>query len=311
MTGDARSFRFVHHELMGTTVEVFVGGDERSAEAVDAVVVDEIRRLERVFSAFDDESELCRWRRGAVAAPSREFAELMGHASAWHRKTDGRFNPLVGRLRRLWRAAEAGGRVPDQDQLAAMAASIRIAPYEMVGDVPVTTGDCSDLEVNAIVKGYIVDRSLDAAHGPGASWVTVNAGGDLAHRGSGHVRVGIENPHRPYDNEPPLSFVEVSGSALATSGTARRGFWIGGQWHGHLLDPTSGQPVTETASISVTADDAMTADVVATAASVLPADQAIEFLVGLQTVEALVIRADGRLSPTPGWGRPRCATRPR
>lgn len=295
-------FRYEHQGLLGTVIDVrVVADDETTADAADAVAVAEILRLERVFSAFDDHSELCRWRNGERFVASPEFTELMGRALDWQIRSDGGFNPLTGELSGLWRQAEADGEPPNRSELAAAAASIRAPRYEMVDGMPVAAGDCSALNLNAIAKGYVVDAALDAACGPGVAWVCVNAGGDLAHRGSGSVRAGIENPHRPYDNEPPLLVIEVANAALATSGDARRGFRVGGRWFGHVLDPSTGWPVEEIASISVVAGNAITADSLATVAGVMAPADAVDFLDGLDDVQGLVIRRDRRQLTTAGW----------
>ncbi|MCP5024905.1 MAG: FAD:protein FMN transferase [Actinomycetia bacterium] len=294
--------RYEHQGLLGTVIDVrVVADDEATADAADAAAVDEIGRLERVFSSFDDSSELCRWRNNEPFGLSRQFAELMGHALDWQISSAGGFNPLAGELGALWRRAEADGELPNKSEVAAAAASIRAPRYEMVDGSPVATGDCTALNLNAIAKGYVVDRALDAASGPGVAWVCVNAGGDLAHRGSGSVRAGIENPHRPYDNEPPLSIIEIADAALATSGDARRGFRVGGRWFGHVLDPSTGWPVEEIASISVVAGDALTADGLATVAGVMAPGDAVDFLDGLDGVQGLVIGRDRQQLTTTGW----------
>ncbi|MCP4959545.1 MAG: FAD:protein FMN transferase [Actinomycetia bacterium] len=299
---DRSPFRFEHHGLLGTVIDVRVVADDQAlADRVDEVMVAEITRLEGVFSAYDDDSELCRWRRGDEFVPSPEFAELLGRVLDWQARSDGGFNPLIGELTSLWHRAEALGTPPQESDLAHLAASIQRPRYSMVDGVPVAEGDCSGLNFNAIAKGYIVDRALGFAPMAGVAWVCVNAGGDMAHRGSGVVRAGIENPHRPYDNEPPLMVVELTDAALATSGIARRGFRVAGRWFGHVLDPRTGWPVDEIASISVLAGDAMTADVFATVAGVMAPTDAIEFASGIDGVEVMIIDRDRRLWATTGW----------
>ncbi len=303
-SASCESFRYEHQAMLGTVVDVRVAtDDEARADAADERVAAEITRLELVFSAYDEDSELGRWRRGEVKVPSPEFAELMGRALEWQIRSSGGFNPLIGELSALWQRAESTGSPPSETQLARAVTAIRAPRYEMDDGAPVATGDCSALNLNAIAKGYIVDRALDTAMADGIAWVSVNAGGDLAIRGSETMRAGIENPHRPYDNEPPLTVVELADAALATSGDARRGFRVGGRWFGHVLDPKTGSPVEQIASISVVAPDAMTADVLATVAGVVAAAEAVELLDGLEGTEGLVVDRDRRQWVTRGWSR--------
>jgi thiamine biosynthesis lipoprotein len=193
-------------------------------------------------------------------------------------------------------------RPPDPDVLAAVVASIREPRFEVVDGRPVAIGDCSMVEVNAIAKGYIVDRALAAARALGPALdISVNAGGDLAHRGQQDLRVGIEDPIRPYDNEPPLTSVHIRDEGLATSGRSRRGVRIGGRWYGHVIDPATGMPVEEIASITVVAADAVRADVLATVAGVRPPRDAAATIEELGGHAGLVVDHEGRRWPSPSW----------
>ena len=296
-------FVYRHSGLLGTVIEVRIAATtERRADDVDRCVVNEIVRLEAVFSAFDEGSVLCRWRRGEVGQWPAEFADLMTRALDWQIRSGGRFNPLVGQFTAQWQQASVSAVLPSREQLDTIASAISAPRFVIADGVPVAAGDCSAFSLNAIAKGYVVDRALDAVEHQGAAWVSVNAGGDLAHRGSGSIRVGIENPNRPYDNEPPIAVLEVSNRAVATSGLARRGFRVADQWFGHVLDPRTGWPAERIASVSVLAPDAETADVLATIAGVGDPAEANHILDGVPGVEGFVVGREGERRATRGWG---------
>lgn len=301
-----QTFRFEHLGLLGTMIDISVAGsDKAGALRANDQAIAEISRLERVFSAFDEHSELCRWRRGEAADTSTEFDELMSRALDLQLGSGGKFNPLAGELTALWRQAEVTGHPPTQAQLDETVSAIAEPRFEIVAGTPMASGDCSALNLNAIAKGYIVDRALQLATTDEVRWVSINAGGDVAHAscppGSGSVRVGVENPHRPYDNEPPLVVIDLADSALATSGVARRGFRVGTKWFGHVLDPRTGWPVEQIASISVLAPNALMADELTTVAGVLEPGEAMELLQGSEGIEGLIIDREGDQWPTSGW----------
>jgi thiamine biosynthesis lipoprotein len=308
--------RFQHHGLLGTDVELRLFGlkarHRGKAGEVARVVGDEIERLQAIFTAFDPSSELCRWRDGTLSRPSPEFSYLMGQVLMWWERSGGAFNPLTGRLGPLWAAAERSGRAPEDHELRRTAAGLQEPCFSMTDGVAVVDGDCRELNLNAVAKGYIVDRSLDTLeawfedHGLDVDAMVVNAGGDICQRGVVPSSIGIENPLRPYDNEPPLTTIELQNGAIATSGGSRRGFTVGGRRHSHLLDPRTGRPVTHTASITVVAGDAATADVVATAAAVMAPTDAVDWIDSLSgdsagPMAAMVIRPDGARHVTAGW----------
>lgn len=293
----------VHEPLLGTRVQLRIrAAAPELARIAEQRAVDEIIRLERVFSVYDPGSELCRWRAGDDSAAGPELVALLGRTIEWFAIGRGAFHPATAEVTARWRRAEAEGVEPAGDELAALAAPLGALPYALDHGRIVRRADSAGVDLNAVAKGHIVDAAAAAgAAVEGVTSVTVNAGGDLLHRGDGVVVVGIEDPHRPYDNAPPLTRVRLSNGGLATSGTARRGFRIAGQWYGHVIDPRRARPVAHIASASVLAPDAATADVAATIAGVQPVDEAIATIDGWPDVEALLVGHDGRLWRSAAW----------
>lgn len=123
----------------------------------------------------------------------------------------------------MWREAEADGRPPSERRRRVLAATLQETRYELHGGRPERTGDCSMLDLNANAKGYVVDRAVDAATDHvRLERLTVNAGGDLRHRGGRRRWWASRTGLRPYDNEPPLATVVLDGHGMATSGRSWR-----------------------------------------------------------------------------------------
>lgn len=120
------------------------------------------------------------------------------------------------------------------------------------------------LDPTGVVKGWAID--LAARHLrelPDTAWC-LSAGGDLlAHADDDQPawRVGIEDPA---DAGRLLAVVPLRRGAVATSGTSHRG--------AHLVDARTGRTAGGLVQVSVVADDAVTADVDATAAYALGAE---------------------------------------
>lgn len=268
----------VYRPLLGTDVEIRIAAaDAAAAATAERVAVEQVLQAQGLFSAFDPDSALSRWRGGARETPA-ELARLLALAAKWHARTGGAVHPATTGLRRRWVQAQEQGREPTEAELADLVTVDLPYAVDHSADPPGIRrhGDCSDVDLNALAKGYAVDLAVAAAaRVPGVRAVTVNAGGDLRHTGAGSVRVGVEDPDRPAVNAPRLAVVELAGGSLATSGPGHRGFRVGGRWFGHVLDPRTGRPVSHTRSATVLAADATTADALATAAVVLAPEPAI------------------------------------
>jgi len=118
------------------------------------------------------------------------------------------------------------------------------------------------LDVGAAGKGQLVDLVAEVLIEHGVAEWTVDASGDLRHRGA-PIRVALEHP---WDTTTAVGIVELADGALCASATNRRR-WVdldGNTVH-HVLDALTGVPVDGIVASWVVAADAMTADGVATA----------------------------------------------
>jgi thiamine biosynthesis lipoprotein len=264
------SFVAIHSPMLGTEVEIRVDADPEAALAADAAVVSEFERLAAVFSMYDESSELARWRHGDVGDCSAELTAVLTAAEAWHAASGGAFHPAIQPLQLRWQQAAAEDVLPDPAELAELAAACVALPFTAASGRIERTADCSGVDLNAIAKGYIVDRVAAIAFAvPQVDAVMINASGDLRHLGKGSVLVGIEDPAARFEGTDPRWWVQLAQAGLSTSGIGKRGFMVGGQSFSRVIDPRTGWPVTHTTSASVVASDAMTADVLSTALGVL------------------------------------------
>jgi len=297
-----RAHRFRHQPVLGTEVEVSVQGTTGwRAARIDRRVLAEIERLEQVLSAYRPGSELERFKRGEVARVSAELSAVLALALEWPQRSAGTFTTSSGVLTALWQEAARLGQPPSTDALADAVDRAASPGYALIDGVAVRSGDCTGLNLNAFAKGWIVDRALGLERLRSRSTtVAVNAGGDLACAGPQPTLVSIENPLRPYDNEPPITRIALRDAAIATSGRSRRGVRVGSTWYSHIIDPRTALPVDHTASISVVAPDAATADVVATIAGVLAPQDAVERVTELGFA-AFVVSPNGGVLSNEAW----------
>lgn len=293
--------RGTYHPLLGTNVEIRVGAaDLARAEAGEQAALAELTRLQSVFSVFDPGSEVSRWRAGADGPLSAELVEVLAAAEGWWRVSGGAFHPATARLRQRWLRAEAEQTLPSDTELDDLARTLSELPFRVQDREVTRRGDCSGVDLNAIAKGFIVDRGVAAAMAAeGVVDVLVNAGGDLRHAGARPLRVGVEDPRRP--GGEPIRVLELTGAALATSGPVHRGFEIRGRWYGHVLDPRTGRPVAGRPSTTVRAPDAMTADALATVVGVLAWPEAARVLSGVPGAAALSVGPDGEVLSAGRW----------
>lgn len=237
------------------------------APRIAALAMDEIRRLERVFSLYLPDSALVRLNRNAqLSEPPFELLECLGLVGAVHAASKGRFDPTI---QPLWRAEavarEAGLSLSEADRARVVDLigwpSVRLAPEA------ITLRPGMALTLNGIAQGYVADRvaALLARHGLTHALIDT---GELVALPDGTWPVALASG----------GALSLRSRALATS--APLGMTFGGDGEtSHILDPLTGRPVRSPwRSISISARSAALADALSTAGCLT---QGREALVGL------------------------------
>jgi len=129
------------------------------------------------------------------------------------------------------------------------------------------------IDLNSIAKGYVVDLIAEWLNSQGCENYIVEVGGEICAKGVNAKgiawRVGVDAPFE--NNQTPglhqQKVVQISGSALATSGNYRRFYYNEqGERISHTLNPQTGHSqTTSLLSATVIAPRCATADALATA----------------------------------------------
>ena len=158
------------------------------------------------------------------------------------------------------------------------------------------------LDLNAIAKGYAVDRIAALVAGSGIENYLVEIGGEIFAAGlrpdGNHWRVGINRPKKGAALNAVYRVVSISNRAFATSGDYRNFFEIDGVRYSHVIDPRTGYPVSNgVVSATIIADNCALADGLATAIMVMGPEKGLELVNRLDNVECFIVveKPTGRL----------------
>ena len=244
--------------VFGTRVEIQIAGvDETQARPAAAAVLREFDRLHRTYHAWQP-SELSELNAAIAAgrphAVTPELAAFIADAQRLSASGDGRFDPGVGGLIRLWgfQSDEFKPVLPDPEALAAWRnARPGIADLRVDGVEVSSRSTQVALDFGGYLKGVALDRAAGILHSQGVRNALINIGGNvmaLGDKNGEHWKVGIQHPRQP----GPLATVELlDGEAIGTSGDYQRFFELDGKRYCHVLDPRSGEPVTHTQAVTV------------------------------------------------------------
>ncbi|MEM9839530.1 MAG: FAD:protein FMN transferase [Pseudomonadota bacterium] len=275
-------------ETMGTTFAVTVvePGNEVTPEAIEAAVSETLTAFNAAYSNWDPNSEISRFNVQQTVEPiaiSAGLGEILALADEVHRKTGGRFDLTVSPLVDLW-GFGTKGRVLTPPEEQTIASTLEAVGQSRVLELSVDrstlrkTVPTAEANLAALAKGSGIDAVAERLMALGLTNLMVEVGGDLFALGDGPSgagwRIAVERPDAV--SRTIQEIVTVSGQGMATSGDYRNYFEKDGVRYAHIIDPTTGRPVThQTASVTVLAPTAAEADAWATALLVLGAEEGL------------------------------------
>jgi len=151
------------------------------------------------------------------------------------------------------------------------------------GAFDIRVGPGGKINLGGIAKGFIVDEGISILRKEGVLEALINAGGDMYCMGTYKIGIRAPRPARKI-----IATLSVTDKGLATSGSYER--------QAHIIDPRTGVAAPETKkSVTVMADDCMTADTLATALYVLDTEEGLSVIKKFPGAECVIVEDDGEI----------------
>eukprot|EP00752_Nemacystus_decipiens_P019274 g17330.t1 len=271
---------------MGTSYNVVAvdGAGLLDEAALRSTIETALAEVNQQLSNWDADSEISQFNAQSDTNP-HAVSPMLGHvmqaAETIHQASLGRFDTTIGPLIELWGFGASGAPQlpPEADILAAREQAGHPNALRVGASTLQKLRPDSQVYLSAIGKGYGADHVARAIESLGVNDFMIEIGGDLYASGNNPSglpwQIGVERPAALSGGV--LSVVGISGLGMASSGDYRNYFERDGERFSHIIDPTSGRPITHTtASATVVAEDAMLADAWATAMLTLGREQGLE-----------------------------------
>jgi FAD:protein FMN transferase len=262
-----------------------------------------LEQINSLMSTYREDSEISSFNRLQSTQWFKISAETLGllqAAAAIHRESGGAFDPTVSTLVDLWGFGPGlplHG-IPEAAQIKALLHYTGMEKLEIDAQGGRIRKRVAELQIDlsAIAKGYAVDQLAALLDSWGVSNYLVEIGGEIRTAGSNSEgrawRIAVEQP-LSVEQRLPAWILNVSGAAVATSGDYRNFFDYQGKRYSHIINPVSGWPVTHSpSSVTVIADDCLSADAWATAYTVIGRERGLELADALQ-MAVLFLSHDG------------------
>ncbi len=279
--------------IMGTDARLEAAApDEKAARRMFEAALAQFETVNGLMSTYAPDSEISRLNReGAEAAVplSEHSLAVLAKAAETSELTGGAFDVTYAPLRSLWREAHEAGSLPSDADVEATLEKVGHGKLQVEGDAARLAAPGMLVDLGGIAKGYAIDLAAEAMRREGTTSGIVDVGGDLRFIGlrDGGTRWRVQMRSPPEIEE--VIILQLPECAVATSGDYARFFTVEGQRFSHIVDPRTGRPVTDAPSVTVVAPDAVTADALATALSVIGPEEGIPLVESLPGVECYMM----------------------
>ena len=262
---------------MGTTylVKIITSNNNYEIESIEKSIDSLLIQLNKQMSTWDPESEISQfnnWNSKVPFAVSDDFLNVVKKSITISKNTGGLFDPTVFDLMSLWGfGPNPRSGFPDMEDVNRVLEHTGIRQIEITDSVLVKRNKRCKLDLNAIAKGYGVDKTFNLLNQKGFKNIFVEIGGEVKCSGKNiknkNWSIGIEDPSDDGNYEKKISaIISVPNGAIATSGNYRNIVDLDGEILGHTINPQTGFPIqTDVLSVSVLSNSCMESDAWATA----------------------------------------------
>lgn len=295
------------------TVSLVVGYEENEedfnkvCDFVEAEL-DRYNKLYDIYHKYEGVTNIYNINREGTEAPLAVYSDLIAmlkFAKEMYTFTEGMTNIAMGSVLSIWHDYReegiydpANAKVPPMEDLRAAAEHCNIDDIvidEENGTVFLADPKMS-IDVGAVAKGYAVERIAQELIEMGICNYTLNIGGNIRTIGAkadgrGWV-AGIQNPDI-FSEDKFLLKVAIADTALVTSGTYQRYYYVGDVKYHHIIDPETLMPKNTFDSVSIITPDSGVADALSTACFNLSLEDGMALIASLENTEAMWVLSDG------------------
>ncbi len=282
---------------MGNHFEIsVVANDESWANEMIDIGIQEIQRIEKLLTTFDNNSETNLINQSAGIAPvavCQETFDLIKRSIRISDVTQGAFDITYGSIdKRLWNFDQQMTELPDEKTAKKL---VRLINYRniILDEEKITvflTKQGMRIGFGGIGKGYAAERARQVMKAVGVGSGVVNASGDLTTWGfqpdGKPWTIAIANPNF---KDEAFSYMVISNMAVATSGNYEKYVTIGGKKYSHTINPKTGLPVTGIKSVTIISVNAEIADAMATPVTIMGVKAGLDMINQMKNIEAIII----------------------
>lgn len=238
----------------------------------------------------------------------KKIIDLLLFSKEWYEKTDGNMNIALGSLLKIWHRYrtegiedESNAALPPMNELqeAIKHTDINNVIIDQENSTVFLKDAKMSLDVGAVAKGFATEQVSLIAIENGFDSGLISVGGNVRSIGDKGIKnqlwnLAIQNPDTE-SSDALLKIVYMKDSSIVTSGDYERYYIVDGKEYHHIIDPATLYPSEYYRSVSIICKDSGIADVLSTAAFIMPFDKSLELINSLPDAEAMWVMKNGNI----------------
>jgi thiamine biosynthesis lipoprotein len=207
--------------------------------------------------------------------------------------TKGAFDITCKPAIQLWNAALSVNKIPSRQQIKRVLNYVGYKHLSIKGDSLIKNNPNVQIDCDGIAQGYSVDQIASLLLKYHINDFIVELGGEVfAHgkpldKNSWHTSVQSSSSQRMLTD---AYIIALNNAALTTSGSMNKFIRIGNNYYSHIYNPITGKPIQEKIiSVTILANDAITADALDNALMVMGTKTVFEWLKNNPSIGAFIV----------------------
>lgn len=263
------------------------------SKSLEREILDELERFELSLNPFRENTIITKINENITVEPDSMFLDVFNKSIEVSKNTGGKFDITASPLIDAW---GFGFKNIDNVTPEIIDSLLQFVGYEKIfvnkEGLIEKTDSRVQINTSAISKGYSCDLVAHLFDTLGIENYMVEIGGEVVAKGVNDKgvcwRIGVDKPVN--DSTGMLhnlqTIVSLCNKSLATSGNYRNYYVKDGKKYAHTIDPQTGYPSEQDLlSVTIIADDCMTADAYATAFMAMGRDKAKEVAQNISGLE--------------------------
>ncbi|MEN6619487.1 MAG: FAD:protein FMN transferase [Rikenellaceae bacterium] len=291
-------YKTIEGFTQGTTYHIVYSPD--IPDSLDRFVTDILNGVDNSLSVYNDSSVISKLNRGESVQMDSLFINVFNKSKEIYQISNGAFDISAAPLFDIWGFGFKDKKHVTQGEIDSILTFVGMDKVKIENGVLVKSDKRLSLNVNAIAQGYTADVIAKEFDKLEIKNYLIEIGGEIFCKGANakgkEWTIGIDKPieGNMIKGEELQNILSLSGKGLATSGNYRKFYEEKGEKYSHTIDPKTGYPIRHSLlSATVIAEDAMTADALATFFMVVGLDKAKEYLAANENIDAYLVYAEG------------------